>query len=295
MTASACDDDVAVRNGGGSGVEAGGTLKVVAADPIETLDPLHVVTRSERLASRQVYEPLRSIQRGPFGASRRSPGVAGSFRPNPDATIWTARLRRGVTFSNGDPLDADAVLVNADRWIGSAAGRARIPELAAADSPRPGRVRFLLDRPSRHFPSRLADPRFGLVAPAPLLGVGRDRLRLDASGTGPFEYRGHDGRTVLLARNASWWGTPLGLGPGVDQVELTAVAGGPNRVDALVGEGAEVADELGKTAANRVTADPLLTAVGGGGKTLGLERSVRGLDSAAAGQSLADVWLTDLR
>ena len=33
----------------------------------------------------------------------------------------------------------------------------------------------------------------------------------------------------------------------------------------------------------------------GGAATVGMERSVRGLDSASATQSLADVWLTDLR
>ncbi len=283
------------KNARSAALEPGGTLTVVMADPIATLDPLHVATRSERLASRQIYEPLRSIQRGPFGASRRRPGIAASFRPNANATIWTARLRHGVSFSNGEPLDADAVIVNADRWIGSAVGSRRLPDLSAADSPRPGRVRFLLRRPSENFPRAISDPRLGLVAPAPLLGAGPRPIRLDAAGTGPFEYREHDARSMLLARNANWWGTKLGLGPGVDQIELTAIAGAAHRVDALAGEDAEVADELGRAAVRRLDDDPLLTAVSSGGVTIGIERSVRGFDSATAGQSLADVWLTDLR
>ena len=41
--------------------------------------------------------------------------------------------------------------------------------------------------------------------------------------------------------------------------------------------------------------DPLLALVGGGGAAIGIQRSVRGIDSAAADQALADVWLTDLR
>jgi MarR-like DNA-binding transcriptional regulator SgrR of sgrS sRNA len=277
------------------GLEPGGTLTVAMADPIEILDPLHARNRSERLASRQIYEPLRSFQQGPFGVSRRRPGLVRSFHSNPRQTIWTARLRRGVTFSNGEPLDADAVLVNARRWLDSPAAGDLLPGLLAADSPRPGRVRFLLDRPWQRFPRALASPRLGLVAPAPLLGLGHGGLRLDAGGTGPFEYRGREEGSLLLARNAGWWGTPLALGPGVDQVELTVMPVAARRIEGLLSGAVDVADELGGTAMQRIADDPLLAAVRGPAARLGLERSVRGIDSAAAAQALADVWLTDLR
>jgi ABC-type transport system substrate-binding protein len=161
--------------------------------------------------------------------------------------------------------------------------------------PGPGRVRFILDRPVRGFPLALDDPRFGLVAPAPLAGIGARPARIDAAGTGPFEFRGRTGGSVMLARNADWWGTPLGLGPGVDQVEMNVDPVPGHRFAQLVAGAVEVADELGANAANRVASSPLLTAVRGAGATIGLERSVRGIDAASAGQSLADVWLTDLR
>ena len=293
--AGCSDDQVGMPAATTDGLEPGGPLAVALADPIETLDPLHARNRAERLASRQIYEPLRSLQQGPFGENRRRPGLARSFHPNGSATIWTARLRRGVTFSDGEPLDADAVLVNARRWLDSAAAGELLPELSAVDSPRPGRVRFLLDRPSQRFPRALADPRLGLVAPAPLLDLERGGLRLEAGGTGPFDYRGREGGGVLLARTADWWGTPLGLGPGVDQVELTVVPVAARRIEGLLSGAVDVADELGGTAMQRIADDPLLTAVRGPAAKLGLERSVRGIDSAAAAQPLADVWLTDLR
>ena len=101
---------------------------------------------------------------------------------------------------------------------------------------------------------------------------------------------------MLLARNADWWGTPLGLGPGVDQVELTVIPVAARRIDGLLSGAVDVADELGGGAAmKRIADDPLLTVVRGPAVKLGLERSVRGIDSAAAAQALADVWLTDLR
>jgi len=270
-------------------------LRIAVADEIEVLDPLYLRSRAERLASRQVYEPLRTWQTGPFEDTGRRPGIVRSFRPDSDRTVWTAVLRRGVAFQSGEPLDADAVIVNVDRWIRSAAGQQLLPALTAADSPRPGRVRFILDRPVRGFPSALDDPRFGLVAPAPLAGIGARPARIDAAGTGPFEFRGRTGGSVMLARNADWWGTPLGLGPGVDQVEVNVDPVPGHRFAQLVAGAVEVAHELGANAVGRVASSPLLTAVRGAAATIGLERSVRGIDAANASQSLADVWLTDLR
>jgi ABC-type transport system substrate-binding protein len=295
LLAACSDDQVGMPAATTDGLEPGGTLALAMADQIETLDPLHARNRAERLAARQIYEPLHSHQQGPFGESRRRPGLARSFHSNGPATIWTAQLRHGVKFSNGEPLDADAVLVNVRRWLDAPAVRELVPTLSAVDSPRPGRVRFLLDRSSPRFPRTLADPRLGMVAPAPLLGLGHGGLRLDAGGTGPFEYRGRGDGGVLLARNAGWWGTPLGLGPGVDQVELTVMPIAARRIDGLLSGAVDVADELGGAAMKRIANDPLLTVVRGPAATLGLERSVRGIDSAAAAQSLADVWLTDLR
>jgi peptide/nickel transport system substrate-binding protein len=275
--------------------EPGGTLTIALAGGIGTLDPLRASGRAERLASRQVYEPLRMSQRGPFGGAHRRPGIVVAFRANPAATAWTARLRDGVSFQSGEPLDAGAVLVNADRWIGSGAGRVLLPGLEAADSPRPGFVRFLLDGPDERFPVALADPRLGIVAPAALAADDDGRVQLGSAGTGPFELRESDAAGVLLARNAEWWGTAQGLGPGIDQIELTADPVARHRLDSLLSGAVDVADELRPGAIAEVRDAPLLTMVRGAAATLALERSVRGLDSASASQSLADVWLTDLR
>jgi ABC-type transport system substrate-binding protein len=291
-----CGDDPQSGSAGRPGEpEPGGTLTVAVADEIGTLDPLRIRTRAERLASRQVYEPLRTWQTGPFGDTRRRPGVARSIRPNPDASVWTVVLRRGVAFQNGEPLDADAVLLNVDRWTASPKARALLPGLMAADSPRPGRVRLILDHPVEDFGSSLADCRLGLIAPGALIGLGGGTTRLDSAGTGPFEFRGREGGTVLLARNAGWWGTPLGLGPGIDQIDLAVDRSPAHRLSALLTGAVEVADDLARGAGGRIAAAPLLTTVDGPGVTVGIERSVRGIDSAAADQSLADVWLTDLR
>lgn len=268
----------------------GGTLRIALADPVATVDPLFASTRAERLAARQIYEPLVSRQAGPFEQARRLPGIARSLRSRRDATLWIARLRPGVTFSDGAPLDALAVKANAARWIAAGA----VPGLYSVDSPRPGLVRFLLDGPDADFDRALAQAELGLVAPAAIAAARRGEVRRPRSGAGPFELRERDAGGILLARNAGWWGTELGLGPGVDQVELLEAGDAAQRVEQLESGQVQIADQLRSTMAAAVGADPLLVTLAGRVATLGVACSVRGLDAAAAEQPLADVWLTDL-
>ncbi len=92
-----------------------------------------------------------------------------------------------------------------------------------------------------------------------------------------------------------WWGADLGLGPGVEQVELVDVPSPGSRGDGLLDGGFDIADALDPRTAKRIAADPLLTVVGGGAGVLGMSRAVRGIESADAAQPLADAWLTRLR
>jgi len=292
-----CGDDEEAGSSAAAGTipSPGGTLRIAVEGQIKTLDPLLARTRAERLAARQVHEPLISTQNGPFGQARRRPGLVRSIDPRAGGRIWTAQLRPGIRFGDGERMDADAVLANGERWIGFAAGPAPIPELTAVDSPRPGLVRFLLDRPEPRFPRELARAELGIVAPVALAAAGSGPVPGGGTGTGPFELREREAGRTLLARNASWWGTRLGLGPGVDQIELLSVDEADERSDQLAAGSLEAADQLDPVMARTVEADALLRIVRGGGAILGLERSVRGIESAEPDQALADVWLTDLR
>ena len=217
--------------GGGDGGEAsamggrpleGGTLDyALAADPSQ-LDPLLATDRASQVVTRQIHEPLVEVLTGPFGDLRDVSGLAKSSDSSRDATIWRFRLRPKIRFGDGTPFNASAVLANADRWLASPEGRVLLPDLAAVDAPRPNLVRFILNRPDETFPERLAQARLGIVSPrglreaSPITGV---RVADGGTGTGAFEFREQEpGATTVLARNASWWGTRLRLGPALDQI-----------------------------------------------------------------------------
>lgn len=292
------DDESAPGVAGIVGAEPGADEPLVyalAGRPDE-LDPLLARTRPDQILTRQIHEPLVESLSGPFGEVRGERGLARAWRPSRDRVIWRFELRRRVRFQDGTPFNASAVLANAERWRTLVPGRALLPELLAADAPRPDLVRFILSRPVADFPLHLASPRLGIVSPAalrPRSGQAAELARDDRSGTGPFELRERSGETIVIARNVAWWGTRADLGPALDQVELRVVRTDPERL-ALLREGTvQVADSLPASAVSQIRADPLLTYVGGnGGEVLGLERSVRGIESASAIEPFSEVWLT---
>ena len=271
-------------------------IRIAVAEPAGVLDPLYADGRSSRLVARQIYEPPITRQRGPFVDSSGRLGPASSLRATDRQTIWELRLRGGLRFSDGTPLDATAVKDNVYRWIDSGVAGRLLPGLVAADSPKPGLARLLFDHPVPDLPARLANGRFGLVSPASFARSGSGPFRKGGSGTGPFELREQSDSETLLARNELWWGGDrFELGPGVDRIELVTERGELDRVTALEDSDVQIADELGPLSSARLRSDPLLTSVRGREVKIGLSRSVRGLDAAGIDQSLADVWLTNLR
>jgi peptide/nickel transport system substrate-binding protein len=294
--------------GGGGGTKArndglppaggGGTLGYALPSLPATLDPLVAQSRATQTVTRQVYEPLIERLAGPYVQTAPQAGLALSARPSRDRTTWTVTLRTDVRFQDGMPFNAAAVVANSLRWQSSSAGRQLLPHLFAVDAPRPDEVRFLLDRPVPDLISRLSSPRLGIVSPLALDPPSGRRARFLAaargSGTGAFLLGPRGPGRLILSRFAGWWGSTLGLGPSLDGVSFV-LAPQPDQRLRLLEEGAvQVADPLDAPGLRAADADPLLESVGGPLTGVGLEGSVRGIDSATVIPVLSGVWLTRL-
>jgi peptide/nickel transport system substrate-binding protein len=276
----------------------GGTLAYATPGLPATLDPLAAKDRSSLIVTRQVYEPLVERLTGPYGASVAQSGLALTARPSPDRTVWTFTLRPRVRFQDGVPFNSAAVLANSRRWTTDPRGRRLLPHLFAVDAPRPDEVRFLLDAPVADLPRRLASQRLGIVSPQalePQSGQGASfRAETVGSGTGPFQSGPAAGQRRELSRYAGWWGSPLGLGPALDGVSFVLAPSASRRLELLRSGSVQVADPLDAKGLSAVGSDPLLATVGGPASGIGLEGSVRGIDSAGAIPMLSGVWLTHL-
>jgi ABC-type transport system substrate-binding protein len=272
----------------------GGELAWAVTDRVTSLDPLAATTRAEQLLTRQIHEPLIASLAGPFGDTRRVPGLARRARASGDSTIWTLRLRTGVRFQDGTPFNAQAVLANAERWQTTTAGRELLPDLVDVFAPRFDVVRFILAAPDRAFDTRLEATQLGIVSPRALPSAGADLRRALETGTGPFELRERSSDRQLLARNASWWGTAgdADLGPALERIEFRAEPSPAVRLALLDAGDVQLADELERIQADEALSDPLLTVLRGANTWLGLSRSVRGVASAREIPSLSRAWLT---
>jgi peptide/nickel transport system substrate-binding protein len=125
---------------------------------------------------------------------------------------WRMTLRPGVTFSDGTPLDANAVIVNVQRHIDKPTSPARLTaqRIASMRAIDPLTVEFALDSPLGSFPVVFAQPTFTgtlgmVVSPAALQEYGDDIGRHPV-GAGPFTLAEWvPGSHVKLERNPGYW------------------------------------------------------------------------------------------
>jgi peptide/nickel transport system substrate-binding protein len=277
----------------------GGELSYALPSLPATRDPLAAEGRAATTVVRQLYEPLIERLVGPYGQTGPEAGLALSARPTRDRSVWSVTLRSGVRFQDGTPFNAAAVLANARRWQTDPTGQELLPDVFAVDAPTPDEVRFLLDRPVPDLGTRLADPRLGIVSPRALdPESGEDarfRESVAGSGTGPFQPGPEGPGRLALSRFAGWWGSPLGLGPAFDGVTFVVVPKPAQRLRMLQDGSIQVADRLGRAGLRAAETDPLLVTVGGPLTGIGMEGSVRGINSGRFVPVLSGVWLTRLR
>ena len=99
---------------------SGGTLRVgiLSAGSSETLDVRKASPFPDFIRIFQLLDPL--FFQGPHGVM--SPGLATQAIPNSDFTVWTLKLRDGVTWHDGKPFTADDVVFTIQKSWGAPAG-----------------------------------------------------------------------------------------------------------------------------------------------------------------------------
>jgi peptide/nickel transport system substrate-binding protein len=183
------------------------------------------------------------------------PFLAESITPNADHSVWDITVRQGLTFTDGTPLNADAVIYNLqETWSGLLVSAAmRDVARVGGDPNGPVMIDKTGDYSLRVHLGKNGDPNQpvswplfpyfltaqpGLIAsPAWLEAVKAGTAAETAMvGTGPFlmqEYK--PGESMTVTRNPNYWlraadGAQL---PYLDQVEFSVIGDAKKREDAL--------------------------------------------------------------
>jgi len=158
-------------------------------------------------AALAVYDSLLKLT--PDG--KPEPYMGESMASPDNGVTWRLGLRPGVMFSDGTPLDANAVIVNVQRHVDkvSSPGHLYTEPIASMRAVDPLTVEFTLKRPFGQFPMAFALGFNGglgvIISPAALQQYGDD-IGSHPVGAGPFvlsEWT-RDSRMVLN-RNPNYW------------------------------------------------------------------------------------------
>ena len=195
------------------------------------LDPAIVTDGESFRVTGQCLEPLYQYE---HSSTLPVPALATECTANEDATEWTCSLREGVTFHDGTPFNADAVVYNFERWRftdhpqhfesqvfeyyeymwGGFDDTSVIASVEAVDDLT---VKFTLNAPLAPFLANLAMDIFAISSPAAVEAAGEDYGTPAAGcvGTGPFKFvEWIEGDHITVDANDDYWGGK----PTVDQI-----------------------------------------------------------------------------
>ena len=176
--------------------------------------------------SHQVFQGLVRWETGGDGIVRGVPCLAESWTPNKDATVWTFKLRSGVTFQPPVSREVTAQdVVDAWTYLTDPANESYVSYLlgdvkgmdASGYAPKGltgvealdrSTVRVTLKRPFADFPLVLGSPGTGIWPVDYMKKVSQEAFRTKPVGTGPYMVqRWAQGKYVDLVKNPDYWDT----------------------------------------------------------------------------------------
>jgi len=210
MAGTVVDELLATAAGATVGVntakpKTGGTLNVGL---ISDVPNYHIFNGSQGkmdasgfCVANALYDPLFVIS---ANGKTALPMLALSATPNSDYTVWTVALRQGVTFTNGDPFNADTVVANyqaaaADPTVGLAI-RPIIAKVVKVDA---YTVQYVMVIPFSTYPISLADQQTAYMAHPTSFS---STFAGTPVGTGPFKVKSWQvGVKSQFVRNNNYW------------------------------------------------------------------------------------------
>lgn len=214
----------------------GGTLNVGLESAISTLDPIAALAQpADKDVALAIYDPLVSFDKdGNF-----TPYLAKSVTASDDLKTWTVVLNEGVTFSDGTPLNAAAVVAHWTRMNDPAAKSTWAKTAAEHGIPVAQddlTVVWTMAKPYVAFINDIAGSMGYIPSPTAVAAAGAN-FGLNPVGSGPFKIDTFEaGGRIVVSKNENYWkkdesGNAL---PYLDGINFIPIPDSGERLQALV-------------------------------------------------------------
>jgi peptide/nickel transport system substrate-binding protein len=217
---AACGSSTSSSGSTGAG-KPGGTLTMGIPAPPDTLDPGATGLALTLLLSMAMFDPLVWWLPGSGGTgSQFVPGLAESYTVSPDASVYTFKLRKDVTFHDGTKFDASAVKATYDHVVDPAtkskSGLGALGPYKETKIIDQYTCQIVFSQPNASFLHQQAAGNFGIASPTALKKYGPTGFGNHPVGTGPFKFVSYQtGDSLNLVKNTAYkWGPSVfGSGP----------------------------------------------------------------------------------
>ncbi|WP_328519979.1 ABC transporter substrate-binding protein [Kribbella sp. NBC_00359] len=219
----------------------GGTLTMGINATPDTLDPGATGLALTLLISFALFDPLVYWLPDGKGGSAFHPGLAESWTISPDASVYTFKLRKGVTFHDGTTFDAKAVKATYDHVVDpktkSKSGLGALGPYKETKILDDYTVQIVFTAPNASFLHQQAAGNFGISSPTALAKYGPTGFGNNPVGTGPFSFQSYQaGSQLTLLKNPKYTWGPKALGDGpakLDKLIFRIVTDDSGRYNAL--------------------------------------------------------------
>jgi peptide/nickel transport system substrate-binding protein len=195
---------------GTGGGKPGGTIKVGVITPSSGLDPVLVADAGGLCMNGQTGEYL-SLS---LGEPELKPVLAESWEANDDATVWTFKIREGVTFNDDaqTPMTANDVAATFNRLAdpknksNSLSVFQGVLGAGATSAPDDTTVVFELDAPNGNWPWLVSSDNYNAIVLPENFDGDWEKTWI---GTGPWKLDSYKPKVgASLVRNENYWGEP---------------------------------------------------------------------------------------
>jgi peptide/nickel transport system substrate-binding protein len=206
--------------------DKGGNLIVCQPAEPPGLDPTaNTAAAIDRVVFANIYEGLVKVN----SAGEFVPGLATEWTVSPSGKIYTFKLRKGVTFHNGEPFNAEVAKWNLERAAAEDTVNPHPEYFRGVDKiemPDQGTLKISLRDVDALFIAHMAE---GDAVMLPMKGY--ENAKSEPVGTGPFKFsKWNRGDSVEMVRNEAYWNPTL---PFLDKVTFKFIGDASAQIAAL--------------------------------------------------------------